>query len=273
MKIVVFLLGMCCLSVVNATDTYIFGIVPQQSAKVLAQKWTPLLRYLEQETGYRIKFATTKNIPTFEARLAKGEYDMAYMNPYHFILYHQESGYQALAKQKDKKVRGILVVHKNSEITSIRDLNGLELAFPSPAAFAASIIPRVTLHNSGINIGARYVSSHDSVYMNVAKGFFPAGGGVIRTFESVSPLIRDELKVIWTSEGFTSHAVARKADLDKAVYQSVLTALLALNSAEDKQTILKAINFKGFEAADNSLWNDIRALDIASMSIHKALEN
>lgn len=273
MKSVVFLLCMCCMSVANATDTYSFGIVPKQSAKVLARKWTPLLRYLEQETGFRIQFATAKNIPTFEARLAAGEYDIAYMNPYHFVHYHRVSGYQALAKQKDKKIRGIVVVHKNSELASLADLDGLMLAFPSPAAFAASIIPRATLNNSGINIGARYVSSHDSVYMNVAKGFFPAGGGVIRTFESISPSIRDDLKVIWTSDGFTSHAIARKSQLDKEVYEAVLRALLALNSAEDKQTILKAINFKGFEAADNSLWDDVRALDIASMSIHKALEN
>lgn len=273
MKIVVFLICMCCVSVAYATDTYSFGVLPQQSEKALALKWTPLLTSLERETGYRIYLAAAKNIPTFEARLAKGKYDMAYVNPEPLVHRYRKGGYQVFAKQKDKKIRGVIVVHKNSEIAALTDLNDVELAFPSPAAFAASIIPRATINNSVINTDARLVSSHDCVYINVATGFFPTGGGGISTFESVSPLIRDELEVIWTSEGFSSHVIARKADLDKTLYQSVLSVLLALNSAEDKQSILEAINFKGFEAAEASLWNDVRGLDIASMLINKALDN
>ena len=54
-----------------------FGIVPQQSASKLAGLWTPILAYLSQKTGYAIRFKTARDIPTFEQRLAAGDYQCA----------------------------------------------------------------------------------------------------------------------------------------------------------------------------------------------------
>ena len=62
--------------------TLSIGIVPQQNATKLARLWTPICNYLSQQTGHRFVFKTAKDIPTFEKRLAAGEYDIAYMNPY-----------------------------------------------------------------------------------------------------------------------------------------------------------------------------------------------
>jgi len=94
---------------------YTFGIVPQQSAKKLARVWTPILQHLSQETGMKIKFSTAKDIPTFEKRLAEGEYDFAYMNPYHFTVFNEQPGYKAMAHQSDKRIKGIVVVRKDSK--------------------------------------------------------------------------------------------------------------------------------------------------------------
>ena len=62
--------------------TLSFGIVPQQSATKLAYLRTPICKYLSDHTGQRVVFKTAKDIPSFEQRLAAGEYDIAYMNPF-----------------------------------------------------------------------------------------------------------------------------------------------------------------------------------------------
>ena len=122
--------------------TLTFGVVPQQAASTLVRSWGPVLRYLEQKTGYRFVFRTAPDIPTFEQRLAAGEYDFAYMNPYHFVAVNRgEAGYQAIARAKDKKIRGILVVRKDSPLSQLQELDGKELAFPAPAAFANASVP------------------------------------------------------------------------------------------------------------------------------------
>src|SRR5258708_28106314 len=89
-----------------------FGIVPQQSASELAYLWTPLLSYLGEKTSLKLEFRTAKDMPTFEQRLAAGEYDFAYMNPYHYVVFHDSVGYRALAKEKEQKLVGVIVVHK-----------------------------------------------------------------------------------------------------------------------------------------------------------------
>ena len=61
--------------------TFNFAVVPQQSAKKMAENWQPLIDYLSNYTGFEVNFKTAKDIPTFEANLADGNYDIAYITP------------------------------------------------------------------------------------------------------------------------------------------------------------------------------------------------
>ena len=242
--------------------TLSFGIVPQQSANKLAKLWTPIFSYLSEKTGDTILFATAQDIPTFEKRLLSGEYDLAYMNPYHYTVFSQKPGYRAIAKQKDKRIKGIVVVAKDSPVTSLQDLTGDTLAFPSPAAFAASVLPRAKMEKEGVLFSPKYVSSHDSVYLTVAKGLFPAGGGVVRTFNNARPEVRDSLRVLWTTPGYTPHAIATHPRVEPEVVERLKTALLDMNSDPQGQALLKTINFSGMESAEDQDWNDVRELNI-----------
>ncbi|MPS30921.1 MULTISPECIES: phosphate/phosphite/phosphonate ABC transporter substrate-binding protein [unclassified Salinivibrio] len=255
------LLSIAVIGNVQARDIT-FGIVPQQSAITLANNWGPILEYVSQQSGYNLVFRTAKDIPEFEGRVLTGEYDVAYMNPYHYTVFHQKPGYQAFAKQKDKRIHGILVVKKDTSITSLEELDGKRLAFPSPAAFAASVVPRAALKNQGINITPQYVSSHDSVYLNVARDFFIAGGGIERTFNNTDPEVSKQLRVLWKTPGYTPHAFAFHPDLDPQVADAIKAAFLSLNNSEKGQTLLGNISFKGIEPAQNEDWDDVRALNI-----------
>jgi len=239
-----------------------FGIVPQQAASKLARSWSPVFDFLRRQSGLKIQFATAKDIPTFERQLDAGDYDFAYMNPYHFTVFNRHPGYQAVARARDKKIKGIIVVRKDSPIQSIEELDQMTLAFPAPAAFAASILPRSELLSRGLDFQSRYVSSHDSVYLAVAKGIYPAGGGVIRTFNNIAPETRDQLRVLWTSQGFTPHAIAANPDVSAEAMASMQSALVDMEQSDEGRALLKRLNIKGFEAAENKDWDDVRSLKI-----------
>ena len=239
-----------------------FGIVPQQAASKLARSWSPVFDFLSRQSGLKIQFATAKDIPTFERQLDAGDYDFAYMNPYHFTVFNRHPGYQAVARARDKKIKGIIVVRKDSPIQSIEELDQMTLAFPAPAAFAASILPRSELLSRGLDFQSRYVSSHDSVYLAVAKGIYPAGGGVIRTFNNIAPETRDQLRVLWTSQGFTPHAIAANPDVSAEAMASMQSALVDMEQSDEGRALLKRLNIKGFEAAENKDWDDVRSLKI-----------
>jgi phosphonate transport system substrate-binding protein len=266
---VVFAASVCFVSAFtpmpSLADNVVFGVVPQQSARKLAQAWGPILSYLSEKTGDDYSFATATDIPTFEKRLLEGVYDVAYMNPYHYVVFEEASNYQAFAKQADKKIVGLIVVNKDSQISTLDDLHNLPVAFPSPAAFAASVLPRAELKRRGIIIEPRYVSSHDSVYLNVAKGFFAAGGGIGRTLNNFNPELRDNLRVLWKTEGYTPHAFAALPSVSPEKITRLQNAMIAMHLDEQGRALLANIGFNGIEAATDADWNDIRALELNAL--------
>ena len=241
---------------------YSFSVVPQQSATKLARTWVPLLQLLKMKTGVSLRFVTAPDIPIFESRLAAGEYDFAYMNPYHYTVYHQNPGYQAFAKQADKQIRGILVARQDSAYQAVEELEGQAIAFPAPAAFAATLLVRSYLNSRGVSYDPKFVSSHDSVYRAVAGKFAVAGGGIVRTLESVDPEVRAQLRVLWKSPGYTPHAFAAHPRVPASVVKQVQQALGELINYPEGIDVLKKINFKAIEKAGDSDWEDIRNLNI-----------
>ncbi|WEJ61835.1 phosphate/phosphite/phosphonate ABC transporter substrate-binding protein [Thiomicrorhabdus lithotrophica] len=257
----------------DAKKTYSFGVVPQQSAMVLAKKWIPIFKYLEKETGYKFVFKTNQTIPKFEHQLSKQAYDFAYMNPYHYTVFHDVSGYSAFAKQGQKKLKGIIIARKDSTVKSLEDLEGKTIAFPAPAAFAATVVPQAILNKRGIKFKSKYVSSHESVYKNVNYQNFEAGGGIERTFNNASKDITQPLTIIWTTEGYTPHAFASSSKIPKEVSMKVQKALMNLSNTAEGKILLKGINFKSIVTAQNSDWNDVRALDIQILNNLKSVSS
>ncbi len=241
---------------------YSFGVVPQQSAIKTAKIWSPILSHLSKKTGYRFQLKASSSIPVFEKRLRNGEFDFAYMNPYHYVAFHNDPGYIAFAKAKNKRIKGIIVVKKDSAIINLKDLDGNTLAFPAPAAFAATILPRAYFRQAGIDITPKYVTSHDSVYLSVSHGLFPAGGGVIRTFKNIAPELRSQLRVLWKTKGYTPHAFATHPRVPQVVVQAVKSAVQKMDNIATGKTLLEKMKIKGIESAQNADWDDVRALNI-----------
>ena len=244
----------------NPERVYSFGVVPQQAATRLAAMWVPLLQRLQVLSGVPLQFATAKDIPTFEQGLAAGRYDFAYMNPFHFVVFNAAPGYRALARDRDQRLKGIMVVAREAPFTALEDLANQELVFPAPGAFAASILTRAELERRGIPFQTRFVASHDSVYLNVAGGHFAAGGGIRRTLEAVNPEVREQLRVLWETEGFTPHAIAVGPQVPERDAQAVGRALLALADAAPE--LLKEAALGPLTLAKDGDWDDIRALDV-----------
>ncbi|MCL1478290.1 phosphate/phosphite/phosphonate ABC transporter substrate-binding protein [Marinobacter sp. M3C] len=243
-------------------DVLSLGVVPQQASERLARQWIPLANYLSEKTGLKIEFSTAPDIPEFEKRLAAGEYDVAYMNPYHFTVYNEDPGYTAVVRQRDHFLRGIIVVPATLEVESLAGLTGLDLAFPAPNAFAATLITRAFLNNIAPGYTATFVRSHDSVYRAVANGIFAGGGGILRTFNEIDPEIRSKLEILWISPGYIGHAVAAHPTVPDKTRLSLQNALIEVGDSEKGQKILEELGIKGFQVAYDADWNEVRALGL-----------
>jgi len=245
-----------------ANPIYSFGVAPEYSVTFLARVSVPLLNVLRSKSDLQLRFATAPDLPTFERRLAAGEYDFAYMDPYHYTVFHQHPGYQVFAKEKDRLLRGIVVVRQDAPYRKLADLRGQTLVFPAPAAFAATLLARTEFARLGIAITPRFVTSHDSVYLNVARGFHSAGGGIVRTFERLQPEVRDRLRILWTTQAFPPSAFAAHPRIPVAVVERLQQAMLHLDDDAAGRAALATIGFKAIATAQDADYDAVRALHI-----------
>lgn len=194
----------------------IFGVVPQESPLKLSQNWLKITAYLSKETGMNVIFKTENSIPAFEKRLYAGGYDLAYMNPYHFVLANKTKSYEAIARA-NKMINGI-VVSKDKELKT-NQLAGKNFLFPAPNAFAATLLVKFEFKKKfGFDIDKDgkvvYVNSHDSVYKGVARDIGDFGGGINRTYNNFKDQDKEALNIIYKTDAYPSHPIAYNPKID-----------------------------------------------------------
>lgn len=237
------------------------GVVPQQSPLKLAKKWSKVSKYLYEQTGVKVVFKTESSIPKFEKKLYAGEYDISYMNPYHFTVAHKKKGYEAFTRAK-KKIVGILLATKPIELTK-EYLNGKVFLFPAPNAFAATLLTKFELknkYNFDIEKEARflYVNSHDSVYKGVSRQIGDIGGGIVRTFNNFKDNNdKDKLQVVYRTDRYPSHPIAAHPRVDKALVAKIQKAFLDMPIE-----IAKNLSIKEFIITDTKEYDAIKDIGV-----------
>ena len=151
-------------SAVSPSAEFSLGIVPQFDSRKIEEAWAPIAREIELKTGHRIILRTARTIPDFETRLYKGEFDFAYMNPYHFVQAQRSQRYTALLRDHAEPLQSIIVVRNENPIKQVEELHGKKIAMPAPNALGASLIPRAEFARKfKIAPEISYVKSHASV--------------------------------------------------------------------------------------------------------------
>ncbi len=226
-------------AVADETTIYRVGIVPQFDSRTTHDIWTPILAQLQTRTGLRFELMGSTNIPAFEKKFEQQEFDFAYMNPYHAVI--AASHYVPLVRDVATQLQGIIVVHKDSPIKKLSDLQGKNMDFPAPNALAASLLPRAKLNQAGITVRARYVKTHISVYLNVVLGQTDAGGGIQQTLDEQPIQVREKLRVIDRTIAVASHPLMASRRISPDVREKVRAALLALGETADGRAMLSRI--------------------------------
>ncbi|MGB0670041.1 MAG: phosphate/phosphite/phosphonate ABC transporter substrate-binding protein [Rhodospirillales bacterium] len=228
----------------SAHGPYVFGVVPQFESRKLHAIWQPLLREVAKRTGIEIDLAPNDSIPEFERDFAAGRFDFAYMNPYHALMAFGSQGYLPIIHDGSAPLFGILVVPKDSPIRDVMELNGSRIAFPAPNALGASLLMRTDLARlHGVSFEPTYKQTHSSVYLHVIKGIddVRAGGGVMGTFKSQKPEIRDQLRILYQTRPMPRHPIVAHPRVPAEVVRAVTRAFLDLGAEEAGSQMLRRV--------------------------------
>ena len=143
------------------------------------------------------------------------------------------------------------MVRKDSPVRRLADLNGATVVFPSPNAFAASLLPRALLAREGIRITPSYGRTHSNVYRSVILGSSRADGGVTTTGRRERPEVRDQWRVLWRIPPFPSHPFSAAAKVPAAVRRQVQTGFPPLGSTPQGQKLLGKVPLPKVVKADH----------------------
>lgn len=234
------------------------GVVPQQSPLKLSQQWNKVTQYLTEKTGINIIFKTESSIPLFEEKLYAGQYDLAYMNPYHFVVANAKENYQAKLRS-NKDIVGILLSKDKDLVINKRNLMGKTFLYPAPNAFAATLLTKYELKSKfdlDIEKDAHilYVNSHDSVYKGIQRNIGDIGGGIVRTFEAFNEQEKEKLHIVYKTEKYPSHPIAFHQNVSEADTQKLIQAFL-----EMPKELKEIININEFINTSNSEYETIKS--------------
>lgn len=228
-------------ALVRAETAYSVGVVPQLEARELASIWVPVLAELSKRTGLRLTMKGSPRIPEFEIAFEAGEFDFAYMNPYHAVIAARKQGYIPLVRDAEP-LYGVLVVRKDSPYRTIADLAGKKISFPAPNSFGASLLMRADLDALfHIKVIPLYAQTHTSGYLNTVLGVSEAAGGVKASFDRQKPDIRESLRIIYETRKVPSHPILAHPRVPEAHRVLVKQALFDMAATREGAALLDRI--------------------------------
>lgn len=261
--------GLCALGLFAGAalaedKTYSFGVINQRSPVLTARYWNPILAYLGKQSGLALTLKLAKTAPEQAAMIGRGEFDFVYSN-HTFLPQNTKAGYRVIARPREEAIRGEIVVLADSPVTSLQDLAGKEVVFPSAVAFVGYYVPMDALLHEGITVTPVFAGNQEGgIGQLVARRVAAAGvnSQVMRDFAQREGV---KYRVLWHSEEYlnipiSAHPAVAKADVDK-----VRAALLGMADDPEGARILAAaaelIKQKppyGFVAARDQEFDNVR---------------
>ncbi len=155
-------------------------------------------------------------------------------------------------KYGEAHYQGVIVVKKNSGITSLADLKGKIIAFEEPHSTSASVLPRMLLEEQKLklvevkspgkimNDAVGYMYGTDGSSVNVLiSGRVDAATTVEREIDRLKPEIRDSLKIIGKTISLPRQLLSVRKGLEPKIVHGLKDLLIKMDTYPEGQGVLK----------------------------------
>lgn len=247
-------------------QSYHLAVHPLHNPTKLLAAYQPLAERLQRDLpGVRVEVEASRDYQDFERKFRARDPELLLPNPWQ-TLEAMKNGYKVVAMAGDAEdFHGIFLVRRDAELTEPEQLRGQVVAYPSPTALAACIMPQYWLHQHGIDVihdlDNRYVGSQESAIMNVYLG--QAAAGVTwpppwRGFQRDRPQEAAELTVAWETPPLLNNSFMVRDDVPAALSQAMRRTLLALDQDAEGRAVLAGMETARFHPASDADYGVVR---------------
>jgi phosphonate transport system substrate-binding protein len=246
-----------CLSAfgVVAAESYSFGVLSQRGAVLTAEYWNPILNYVQQRTGVVLLLKVARTGQESSEATEQGLYDFVYSN-HIFQPRMAAANYQVILRPRDEAITGQIVTLANQNVRTLKDLDGREVGFPSPAAFVGYAVTMDQLLRQGVAVKPAFGGNQEGIMGQLSAGRVAAAGVNGQVMKEYAARENLKYRVLWESGPFLNIPVAVHPRVPKAVADAVRQAIDGMDIDPEGQKVLetsaKAIGQKppyGFSAS------------------------
>jgi phosphonate transport system substrate-binding protein len=223
----------------TAGESYSFGVNPQRSVVTTAQYWNPILSYVSRKSGIRLDMKAEKTGQEYSVKVGQGEYDFAYTN-HIFNPTNARVGYHVFARPDEDTIRGEIVVLDGSPVRKLEELKGLEVGFPSKAAFVGYAIPLDALIRRNITVKPVFGGNQEGIMAQLKAGKVAAAGVNSQIMRDFATRENMKYRVLWQSQEFLNLPLVAHPRVSAAIVAAVRKAMVEMNRDPEGHRILEA---------------------------------
>ncbi|KZL22153.1 Phosphate-import protein PhnD precursor [Pseudovibrio axinellae] len=257
----------------SQADELKLAFIPQENPEKLLGDIKVITKWLSDQTGVEVKgFVTIDHAAAVEA-LRNGDADISFMGALPFVLAEKEIGAKPLLSEIYKgaaSYTGRIFVRKDSGIKSLADLKGKTIAFADPISESGYMYPLNLFVEAGLfaepsdagNFFDRsyFAGGYQQSMQAMAAGLVDAAGSSQYADLLLTPQQQSEVISIAESEPIPSHMVIARNGLDAGLEAKFVEAMLALNTAENKQYLAYIYGPEGYVKSNTDDYDGVRAL-------------
>lgn len=215
------------------------GVLPDQTAEVLRERYTPLFEHLARELDIPYEFVASRTYAELVERFVSGRVDLAYFGGFTFLKAEAAGAAVPLVmRDVDAKFTSYFLVRADSPATEITDFKGKVFSFGSRLSTSGHLMPRQFLLERGVQpedfFGeVRYSGAHDTTAYDVRDGRADLGVAnthVIRSMFADGRLDRDDVRVLWQTPPYPDYVWAIRSTIGPALRRRIRDAFLDLSA-------------------------------------------
>lgn len=231
----------------SAVRLQLFGVTPLESARVMAEKFNPLVKHINNKLNRDFHVKVGSSYEETVNDLGKGITLLAYLTPTLYLEAREKYGVRPLVVPLEKGepyYRSAIVTAEGSGVDMVADLRGKKFAFGSSKSTGSFVMPLKMLSDSGITLddleGHDYLGSHEKVAKAVLEGVYHGGG----LMESVAEkYVSQGLKILDTSEKIPQFPICVSPVVDEKQVERYRLFFTSVKESEVLEPIGKVTGF------------------------------
>lgn len=251
-----------------ASGSFVIGVAPHTSARVILEMYQPLRKHLEKSLDMTVEIVTAPDFDTFARRGLLQEFDLAITTGHQARLFQIDAQYIPMITYA-AEFKAVALTTTAGPIHKPSDLNGKQVLGLSPASQVTIWGMHWLKENRVDTAPIRYVSASDSVAQLIISGDAVAGFTSLTNYLKLPPDVRKQLRILAESKPMAGRVYVLNSR-HSALQKKLQAALWGFAATPEAKKYFMSNNLEGYRKLRP---DELKQMDPYASEVRKILNS